>query len=224
MTTRARRSQEFIAQADAICQKADKDQTAVVGKETGGMYQNFSDTAYLSQYNAVTRDALKRLRALDAPEGDRNAVDDLLTALEQNVAAVDKRVAALRARDLPSQSQAMRDFQTSYGDVVSSAGALDLTQCQALGAEPLKRRASGGDGAGRVEIVRRGGSSIPATDGLARLAGMSPTRGDAPTPLTVDAASVAAKEGRRRNAEALSTESSTVWTLIVPLALAPRRW
>ena len=112
--------EEFIAKADAICLKADKEQTAVKGKETQGIYGNFSDTAYLSQYNAVTRDALKRLRALDAPEEDQKAADDMLSALNQSVAAVDSRIATLRARDLPAQSQALRDFQTSYGDVVSS--------------------------------------------------------------------------------------------------------
>jgi hypothetical protein len=125
--------EEFIAQADAICEKADKEQTAVPGKQSQGIYGNFSDTAYLSQYNGVTRDALKRLRALEAPEGDQKAVNDVLSALDQSVEAVDRRIAALKARDLPGQSQAMRDFQTSYGDVVASSGALGLTQCQALG-------------------------------------------------------------------------------------------
>ena len=126
--------QEYIAQADAICQEADKEQAAVGAKGAKGIYgPNFSDAAFLSRYNAVTRDALEKLRALDAPEEDREAVDDLLAAVEGSAAAVDKRIDALRSRDLPRQSEAQQDFERSYGDVGASAGALGLSQCQALG-------------------------------------------------------------------------------------------
>ena len=120
-------SQEFIAQADAICQEADK-------KQTKGIYgPNFSDAAFLSRHNAGTRDALERLRALDVPEEDREAVNDVLSAIEGSVAAVDKRIAALRARDLPRQSEAERALERSYGDIAASAGALGLSRCQGLG-------------------------------------------------------------------------------------------
>jgi len=122
--------QEFIAQTDAICQEADKKQAAVAKGE--GIYgENFSDAAFLSRYNAVTRDALERLRALEAPEADREAVDDVLSAVKGSVAAVDKRIAALRARDLPRQSQAEQEFERSYGDITASAGALGV-RCQGL--------------------------------------------------------------------------------------------
>ncbi len=122
--------QEFIAQADAICQEADKKQAAVAEGE--GIYgENFGDAAFLSRYNAVTRDALERLRALDAPEADREAVDDVLSAVKRSVAAVDKRITALRARDLPRQSQAEQAFERSYGDIAASAGALGV-RCQGL--------------------------------------------------------------------------------------------
>jgi len=125
--------QEFIAQADAICQEADKEQAAVAGRGKGGLYgTNFSDVAFLSRYNAVTRDALERLRALDAPEEDQEAVDDVLSAVKGIFAAVDKRIAAIRARDLPRQSEAQQDFERSHGDVNASAGALGLTRCQGL--------------------------------------------------------------------------------------------
>jgi len=124
--------QEFIAQADAICQEADKEQAAV-GVKGGGIYgANFSDAAFLSEYNAVTRDALKRLRALDAPKADEEAVEDVLSAVEGSVAAVDKRIAALKARDLPKQSEAEKELERSYGDIAASAGALGLTRCQGL--------------------------------------------------------------------------------------------
>ena len=126
--------QEFIAKADAICLETDKKQAAVGGKDGPGIYgENFSDRAFLSRYNAVTRDALKRLRALDAPEADRKAVDSLLSAIEGSVAAVDNRISALQAKDQPRQSDANVDFQRSYGDVVASSGALGLTRCQGLG-------------------------------------------------------------------------------------------
>lgn len=127
-------TEDYIAKADAICAKADTDQAAVGGKDGPGIYgENFSDPAFLTKYNAVTRDALKRLTALDAPEAERQGVRDFLAAVKGSIAAVDKQIAALRARDLPGQSQANRDFQASYGNIASSAGALGLTRCQGLG-------------------------------------------------------------------------------------------
>ena len=125
--------QELIAQADAICREADQEQAAVRGSgPRPGIYANFSDRAFLSRYNAVTRDALRRLRALDAPEEDRKAFDGLVSAVKGSVAAVDKQIAALRARDLPRQSEADRELERSYGDIAVSAGALGLSRCQGL--------------------------------------------------------------------------------------------
>ena len=126
-------TQEFIAQADAICQEADKKQAAVRGSGSRpGIEANFSNGAFLARYNAVTRDALKRLRALDAPEAERKAFDGLVSAVKGSVAAVDKRIAALRARDLARQSEAARELERSYGDIAVSAGTVGLSQCQGL--------------------------------------------------------------------------------------------
>jgi hypothetical protein len=127
--------EEFIAQADRICQAADGKQAALTGtKGDKGIYgPNFSDAAFLSRYNAVTRNAQKQLGVLDVSDADRKGFDDFLKALGASIAAVDKQIAALRARDLPGQSQANRDFQASYGNIASSAGAVGLTRCQALG-------------------------------------------------------------------------------------------
>ena len=127
--------QEFIAQADAICQKADKEQAAVVGKDGPGKGphgDNFSDPAFMSSHNAATKNALKRLKALDAPESERKAFSEVLSAMERSVAAIDRQISALRAKDTPKQSEARRDWITSYGDIQSSSGALGLTRCQGL--------------------------------------------------------------------------------------------
>ena len=126
--------QEFVAQADAICQEADKKQAAIPAKDRPGIYgENFSDAAYLTRHNAVTREALVRLKALDVPEDDRKAVVAVLSALTGSVAAIDKQIAALKAKDPPKQSEANREWQQSYGDVQSSTGALGMTRCQGLG-------------------------------------------------------------------------------------------
>ena len=123
--------QEFIAQADAICQKADKEQAAAGKSPAYG--DNFSDPAFLSSYNAATKDALKRLKALDAPESERKAFSEVLSAVERSVAAIERQLAALRAKDTPKQSEANRDWITSYGDIQASSGAFGLTRCQGLG-------------------------------------------------------------------------------------------
>ena len=127
-------TEEFIAKADAICKKADKEQAAPQGKDGRGAYgESFSDPAFLSSFNAATKDALKQLKALDAPESERKAVSELLSAVEGSIAAIDRQIAALRAKDPPKQSEANEDWIRRYGDIVSSAGALGLTRCQTLG-------------------------------------------------------------------------------------------
>ncbi len=127
-------TEEFIAKADAICQKADKEQAAPQGKDGRGAYgESFSDPTFLSTFNAATKDALKQLKALDAPESEQKALGELLSAVEGSVAAVDRQIAALRAKDPPKQSEANEDWIRRYGDIVASAGGLGLTHCQALG-------------------------------------------------------------------------------------------
>ena len=127
-------TEEFIAKADAICQKADKKQAAPQGKDGRGAYgESFSNPVFLSTFNAATKDALKQLRALDAPESERKALGELLSAVEGSIAAIDRQIAALRAKDTSKQSDANRDWIRRYGDIQASAGALGLTQCQALG-------------------------------------------------------------------------------------------
>ena len=128
-------TEEYVAKADAICEKADKRQAAPEqGKDGRGAYgESFSDPAFLSSFNAATKDALKRLKALDAPESERKAVGEMLSAIEASVAAIDRQIAALRAKDTPKQSEANEDWIRRYGDIVASAGAIGLTQCQTLG-------------------------------------------------------------------------------------------
>ena len=130
-------TKEFIAKADAICEKADKEQAAVEGKDgpgRGPAYgENFSDPVFLSSYNAATKNAVKRLKALEAPESERKAVSEVLSAVEGSAAAVDRQIAALRAKDPPKQSAANEDWIRRYGDIQASAGALGLTRCQGLG-------------------------------------------------------------------------------------------
>jgi hypothetical protein len=119
--------EDYIAKADQICQKADARQGP------GGVYgDNFSNAAFLARHNAVTRNALKQLRALEAPEGDRKEVGAVLTGLQGTVTAIDKQIAALKSKDLSAQSQNARDFEASYGNVTAAAGALGLTRCQSL--------------------------------------------------------------------------------------------
>ena len=125
--------EEYIAEADAICLKADKRQAAVEKGIKGGIYGSaFSDEKFLSRYNAVTQDALKQLSALEAPEGEQKAVDDVLAAVESSVAAVDKRISALRSGDRPKQSEAQQDFERAYGNVAAAAGAIGLSRCQGM--------------------------------------------------------------------------------------------
>lgn len=120
-------TEDYVAKADAICQEADRKQ----GR--GALYgENFSDATFLTRHNAATKDALKRLRALDAPEADRREVDAVLAGIQGVVAAVDKQIVALRTKDLPRQSEASREYEAAYGNVASAAGTLGLSRCQSL--------------------------------------------------------------------------------------------
>lgn len=123
---------DFVSQADAICIDADKKQAAIEGGKTGGAYQNLDNVEYLTQFNDATHDAHGQLAALQAPEEDEAAFDDLLASIERSADAMDDHIAALEAGDPAAQAKAKRELTTSYGDVSAQSGTLGLA-CQGLG-------------------------------------------------------------------------------------------
>jgi hypothetical protein len=128
-------TEDFVAEADAICQKAEAKQDAAAGGQGAkGIYgPNFSDEEFLGEYNAAKEDALKQLKQLEVPEAEKSSFEDLLAGIEESIAAVEKRIASLKADNQPEQSEAQRDFEASFGSIQAAAGAVGLSRCQALG-------------------------------------------------------------------------------------------
>jgi hypothetical protein len=110
--------QDYVAKADAIC--ADTNRKEI-------------NARFLTTFNAVARTGLRRLRALNPPEEDRQAADKLPSSLERVVASVDEAIAAIRARENERHAPAARDNETAYSDVAASTAELGLSECQGVG-------------------------------------------------------------------------------------------
>ena len=125
--------EDYIAEADAICAKANKRETALDPGGLGWHYgPKFGDAEFLSDFNEPGRAALRRLRALVPPEEDTRAAREVLAAIKRLSEAMDEQIAALRAGDRSGESEIVNDYELAYGDLARAAGALGLSECQGL--------------------------------------------------------------------------------------------
>ena len=121
---------DYITQADEICQEADQ-REAEAGVPPPGAEIN--DPAVQRAIVASLRDALAELEALEVPEGDEEEVGEITSALERALAAREDQFAAKRAKDGPAETEAEEAFVRASEDLGVSAGAYGLSYCQALG-------------------------------------------------------------------------------------------
>ena len=125
--------EDYVAQADAICAKANKQETALDPGGLGWHYgPKFGDAEFLSEFNDAARAALRRLKALAPPEEDAGTADDALAAIKRQIDAMDEQIAALRAGDRARESEIVNEYELAYGDLARAAGMLGLSECQGL--------------------------------------------------------------------------------------------
>jgi hypothetical protein len=125
--------QEFVDRADAICADTNKKEAALDPGGPGWHFgPKFDDPEFLSRFSDVGRDAIRRLRALDAPEEDQETHEMVMSSLTRMVEAMDDAVAALRSKQRAKHRTAAEDYETAYTDGATSGAALG-SKCQGLG-------------------------------------------------------------------------------------------
>lgn len=122
--------EDYIAQADAICEEANKSETDS-GVPPAGV--PIDDPEVQQTLVTILRDTVADLRALKAPEGEEADAAKVISHLEAARAAREDQFAASRAKDSDAESKAENEFFTASQDLGASAGAFGLTHCQALG-------------------------------------------------------------------------------------------
>jgi hypothetical protein len=121
----------FVAEADAICKTANDKEAALGAEGPGWMFtKQFDDTEFLAAFNDAGRVALGDLKKLDPPAEDRARMKFVTDALGRMVAALDSRLEVLRAGR--GESDAVREYERGYSDLVAAAGPLGLSECQGV--------------------------------------------------------------------------------------------
>ena len=121
----------FVAEADAICAKANAKEVDLGAEGSGWIYgEQFDDAAFLEHFNDAGRVARRELAQLTPPAEDRESMATMLDSIARIVKALDSRIAGLR--DGRDESRAVNAYVSGYADLVTAAGALGLTECQGL--------------------------------------------------------------------------------------------
>ena len=121
----------FVAEADAICAKANEQEVDLGAEGSGWMYgEQFDDAAFLEHFTDVGRVARRELAQLTPPAEDRESMATMLDSIARMVKALDSRVAVLR--DGREESRAVNGYLSGYTDLVTTAGALGLSECQGI--------------------------------------------------------------------------------------------
>jgi hypothetical protein len=121
----------FVAEADAICAKANEKEVGLGAEGPGWIYgDQFTDADLLEEFNDAGRAALDELKQLTPPSEDRESTATMLDAIARMVEALDSRIAVLR--DRREESRALQTYMCAYTDLVTAAGVLGLTDCPGI--------------------------------------------------------------------------------------------
>lgn len=125
--------EDFLAKAEAICADANRKEEGVV-REGPGWHSGpkFSDPELMTRFTAAGRDALRQLRALEPPEEERKAFGEVLANIDEALGAIEKEIAAVRARQKGTTAANVRTYDTAYGDLGAAAGRAGLSECQGV--------------------------------------------------------------------------------------------
>ena len=122
----------YATKADAICAAANKREYAAGAEGAGWIYsEQFNDAAYLKRFIAPGREALRKLRALEAPTDEREAAAEMLSAVETLVRSIDGRINDLESTS-GDASERRRAYLDAFGDLTPAAAVLGLSECQGL--------------------------------------------------------------------------------------------
>jgi hypothetical protein len=116
--------EEYIAQADAICQEANAEIDAVPEPESTEELAEYGE-----QVVEIGREQLDRLRALRPPEADEETINGAYDLLDQQLAIADDLIAAAREGDLEQVQELLAQGEQLNEQADQIANDYGLTEC-----------------------------------------------------------------------------------------------
>jgi hypothetical protein len=122
----------YVASVDAICAQANKKEAAAGAPGPGWVYQPaFDDIEFLEKFNAAGREAVRKLRTLEPPKGQREGAAAMVGAIAAMVRAIDGRIHDLRAGK-GDASDRVKAYLDGYSDLTPVAAVLGVSECQGV--------------------------------------------------------------------------------------------
>jgi hypothetical protein len=119
--------EEFIAQADRLCKKADEQAGALDVPRSPDELQAFARSA-----QDISEALLRDLRELKAPEEDLPTIDRMLNDMESAIAYLPQIQQAAQARDFVALQQLTAKLQETAAEANDVARTYGLQECGAF--------------------------------------------------------------------------------------------
>lgn len=133
-TPKAPSKDAVIARAETICADANRTEQAVVREGPGWHYgPKFRDPQLMTRFTKAGREALGGLRALQPPAANRASFDEVLSDIDDALAAIEAEIASVRAGGGDATTAHTKAYERAYADLAVSAGKAGLTECQGVG-------------------------------------------------------------------------------------------
>lgn len=116
--------EEFIEQADQICQEADEQTQDLQPPRTPDALAEF-----VAEAQKVTEDLLDRLRELEPPDADQEVIDSLLATIEEAMAYLPQIQQAAEERDLQAINRLGQELQRTAANANQIARDYGLEKC-----------------------------------------------------------------------------------------------
>ncbi len=116
--------EEFIEQADQICEEADEQTQDLQPPRTPDALAEF-----VAEAQKVTEDLLDRLRELEPPDADQEVIDSLLATIEEAMAYLPQIQQAAEERDLQAINRLGQELQRTAANANQIARDYGLEKC-----------------------------------------------------------------------------------------------
>ncbi|MDP9069167.1 MAG: hypothetical protein M3N53_12595 [Actinomycetota bacterium] len=116
--------EEFIAQADAICEAADEKTRELEPPKSPDAL-----TEFVVEAQEITAQLLSDLRELQPPEEDRAVIDTMLSKIEEAMSYLPQIRDAAQKRDLQEVSRLGEELQAAASEANETAREYGLERC-----------------------------------------------------------------------------------------------
>ncbi len=125
--------EDFVAVADDACRAAD----ARISEITAPA-RRAGVARYVERAREISDDLVSDLRTLDPPEGDREAVEELIDGLERAAALLEPLARATVDRDVETLQELQQEIVQITDDVSDLAGSYGFEACGAKVLGPVR--------------------------------------------------------------------------------------